>query len=190
MHDVHPQQAGSFGRFAFKGPLTTCARPLASESRVGVAGSSSKDMRSEDASFVSVVTVAFSEGWDELIVFWPCSGLTLRGGAVCARVKRKGGAMIVSMLWHVCFCQLIENLLEVKFVVGRSGPIDVRHRVDLYDAAHSPRKRSVAAEASEGTKGGERPVWSTLGVRKERRHANKPVHVFVFGLCVCCQWWC
>ena len=146
--------------------------PLASESRVGVAGSSSKDMRSEDASFASVVTVAYSEGLDELIVCWPCSGLTLRGGAACARVWHKGGAMTVAMLWHICFCQLIENLLEVKFVVGRSGPIDVRHRVVLYDAALSPRKRSVAAEASEGTKGGERPVWSTLWFRKERRHAT------------------
>ena len=44
--------------------------PLASESRVRVAGSSSKDMRSEDASFASAVTVAYSEGLDELIVFF------------------------------------------------------------------------------------------------------------------------
>ena len=136
LHDVHPQQVGSFGRFAFQGPLTTCAMPLASESTDGAAGSSSKDMRSEDASFASAVTVAYFEGLDELIVFfWPCSGLTLRGGAACARVWHKGGAMIVSMLWHICFCQLIENLLEVKFVVERSRPIDVRHRVVLYDAA-------------------------------------------------------
>ena len=60
-------------------------------------------------------------------------------------------------------------------MVGRSGPIDVRHRVVLYDAALSPRKRSVAAEASEGTKGGERPVWSTLWIRKERRHATSQI---------------
>ena len=44
--------------------------PLASESRVRVAGSSSKDMRSEDAIFASAVTVAYSEGLDELIVFF------------------------------------------------------------------------------------------------------------------------
>ena len=173
LHDVHPQQAGSFGRFAFKGPLTTCAMPLASETRVCVAGSSSQDMRSEDASFASAVTVAYSEGLDELIVFFDrVLACLCVEGAACARVKRKGGAMTVSMLWHICFCQLIENLLEVKFVVGRSGPIDVRHRVVLYDAALSLRKRSVAAEASEGTKGGERPVWSTLWIRKERRHAT------------------
>ena len=65
----------------------------------------------------------------------------------------------------------------------RSGPIDVRHRVDLYDAALSPRKSSVAAEASEGTKGGERPVWSTL-VSEGEKTCNKPVHMFVLGLCV------
>ena len=70
LHGVHPQQVGSFGRFAFQGPLTTCAMPLASESRDGAAGSSSKDMRSEDASFASAVTVAYSEGLDELIVFF------------------------------------------------------------------------------------------------------------------------
>ena len=93
--------------------------------------------------------------------------------------------MIVSMLWHVRFCQLIENLLEVKFVVGRSGPIDVRHRVDLYDADLSLRKRSVVAEASEGTKGGERPVWSTLWFRKER-HATS-AFVASCGVDVCLE---
>ena len=97
--------------------------------------------------------------------------------------------MIVSMLWHVCFCQLIENLLEVKFVVERSRPTDVRHTVDLYDAALSPRKSTVAAQASKGTKGGERPVWSTLFSEGEKT-CNKPVHMFVLGLCVFCQWWC
>ena len=54
----------------FQGSAHTCAMPLASESRVRVAGSSSKDMRSEDASFASAVTVAYSEGLDELIVFF------------------------------------------------------------------------------------------------------------------------
>ena len=98
--------------------------------------------------------------------------------------------MTVSMLWHICFCQLIENLLEVKFVVGRSGPIDVRHRVVLYDAALSPRKRSVAAEASEGTKGGERPVWSYTVDSEGEKTCNTPVHMFALGLCVCCQLWC
>ena len=44
--------------------------PLASETRVCVAGSSSQDMQSEDASFASAVTVAYSEGLDELIVFF------------------------------------------------------------------------------------------------------------------------
>ena len=58
-------------------------------------------------------------------------------------------------------------------MLERSGPIDVRHTVDLYDAALSPRKRSVAAQASEGTKGGERPVWSTLWFRKERHATNQ-----------------
>ena len=54
----------------FQGSTHTCAMPLPSESKVRVAGSSSKDMRSEDASFASAVTVAYSEGLDELIVFF------------------------------------------------------------------------------------------------------------------------
>ena len=58
-------------------------------------------------------------------------------------------------------------------MLGRSGPDDVRHTVDLCDAALSPRKSSVAAEVSEGTKGGERPVWSTLWFRKERHATNQ-----------------
>ena len=65
----------------------------------------------------------------------------------------------------------------------RSRPIDVRHTLDLNDATLSPRKRSVTAQASEGTKGGERPVWSTLWFRKER-HATNQLDVFVLGL------WC
>ena len=47
-------------------------------------------------------------------------------------------------------------------MLERSGPIDVRHTVDLYDAALSPRKRSVAAQASEGTKGGAPGVVHTV----------------------------
>ena len=57
-------------------------------------------------------------------------------------------------------------------MVDRSGPIDVRHTVVLYDAALSLRKSSVARQASEGTKGGEHLVWSTLWFRKKRRHAT------------------
>ena len=110
LHDVHPQQAGSFGRLAFQGPLTTCAMPLASESRDGVAGSSSKDMQGEDASFASAVTVAYSGVGRAHCLFWPCSGLTLRGGAACARLWHKGGAMIVSMLWHVCYCWELKEI--------------------------------------------------------------------------------